>query len=342
VTHVLKVPAAQVAATEASLRAQAGVRSVGLTGNRRYAAGVNSPYFTNDPYFTGFSNPVAPTTGAAVPPATFELEPLVASANVPGQWDMHVIRLEYAFGYSQTGNGSGITSPLALGSSAVKVAIIDTGEDSTHPELASKIAYQRCFITNQSGTQSTSTFSTDEDGHGTNVSGIAAAATNNALGFAGAGGNVQIYAYRVFPTPDDNCASPTSSDVQCGTDTQDIASAVNDAVAAHVNVISLSLGGTPCVNGADSDPTEGAAIADAIAANIIVVAAAGNAGTAGVEAPGCDPGVIAVGATSLDDGSPNGSNVVSAASPTAPVEYVASYTDAGTPGAAAGSSSLDR
>jgi hypothetical protein len=337
VTHVLAVPASKVASVEASLRAQAGVRSVGLTGAKRYAASVNAPYFPNDPYFTGFSTTVAPTTGATAPPATFETG-LEENSSVPGQWDMHVERLEYAFGYSQ---GSSVgAKPAALGSSSVKLAIIDTGEDTTHPELNSKVVYQKCFITNAAGTsQSTSNYTTDPDGHGTDVSGIAAADTGNALGFTGAGGNVSIYGYRVFPTPDDNCTNDSSTDVQCGSDTDDIVSAIEDAVNEHVNVISMSLGGDGCTTaGVDPDSAEGAAVADAIAANIIVVAAAGNSSGPPVEAPGCDAGVIAVGATGLSDGSTNGSsNTTGSAS--SPKEYVASYTDYGTPGATVNSTS---
>jgi subtilisin family serine protease len=301
---------------------------------------VSAPYFTNDPYFTGFANPVAQNSGAAVPAPTFKVLPLVESAAVPGQWDMHVTRLEYAFAYGQVDNGSGVVAnAAALGSSSVKIAVIDTGQDTTHPELTSKIVYQRCFITNpSSGVQSTSTFTTDEDGHGTDVAGIAGAATGNGLGFAGAGGNVALYGYRVFPTPDDSCASDTSSDSQCSTDTQDIASAIQDAVNSHVNVISLSLGGSACSGGEDQDLTEGTAIADAIAANIVVVAAAGNGSGPPLEAPACDPGVIAVGATALADGTTNASGKTGG-SATAPFEYVASYSDSGTPGAAPGSAS---
>jgi subtilisin family serine protease len=146
-----------------------------------------------------------------------------------------------------------------------------------------------------------------------------------------------IYGYRVFPTPDDNCAIDGSNDPQCGADTADIASAIYDAIAQHVNVISMSLGGGGCNGGVDTDPTEGAAVEEAIAANVIVVAAAGNAGGSGLDAPACDSGVIAVGATSLDDGSTTGTTgkyttSVSGASSSNPVEYVANYSQYGSPG----------
>jgi hypothetical protein len=318
--RVVSVSTAQVQQAETQLRAQSGVQSVGRTGERRFHTTTGSTP-TNDPYFKGFSGTSAPY---------FE------TSTIPGEWDMHAVGLDHAYGYSTATGGSGTYSPtaLALGSSSIKIAIIDTGVDSSHPELATKVAHQQCFITNIAGTvQSTGSFATDGVGHGTDVAGIAAAATNNGLGFTGTGGNAVIYAYRVFPTPDDTCSSDTGADDQCSSATQDIASAINDAVTQGVNVISMSLGGGSCTNGADSDSLEGAAVANAIAHNIIVVAASGNSGPTpvGLTAPGCDTGVIAVGATSLDDGAPTGTTSyttpnVSSASSATPVEYVASYS----------------
>ena len=331
VIHVLSVPVANMAAVSATLRLQSGVQGVAPTGFRRYTTAVTIPYFPNDPYFNGFT--MAQNTMAGNPaPSTSHAPPYDESSLVPGQWDMHAIKLEYAFGYSQPVNGSTVTPTAnALGSSNVKIAIIDTGEDPTHPELASKIAYQKCFITNAAGTaQSTSNFETDPLGHGTDVSGIAAAYTGNNFGFTGTGGNARIYAYRVFPTPDDNCTNDNSTDAQCSSSTADIAAAINDAVAQGVNIISMSLGGPACSSpGVDSDPVEGAAVANAIAHNVIVIAASGNSGGQGVGTPACDAGVIAVGATSLSDGSPNatGNNSGTAV---APVEYVANYSQYGT------------
>jgi len=339
-TRVLSVAPERVTAVEASLRSQPGVRSVGPAGGRRFPTSVNAPYFTNDPYFNGFSTTVpAPGGGSTPPPATYHVRPYDESQNVPGQWGMHAIGLEYAYEYSQPSNGSAVSNPNALGSSGVKIAIIDTGTDTTHPELNSKIAsHQRCFITNPNNVQSTSNFTTDPSGHGTDVAGIAAAASNNGLGFTGSGGQSVIYDYRVGPTPDDACSKepPPTTDQQCSISTSDIAAAIADAIAQKVNVISLSLGGGGCTNGVDQDATERAAIADAIAANIVVVAASGNdakpGGTAPVTAPACDSGVIAAGASALADGQLNGdknSNGTAAA----PLEYVASYSNSGSPGA---------
>jgi len=339
-THVLSVAAADAPRVEAALRSQPGVRSVGPAGGRRYPLSVNGPYYTNDPYFNGFANPVAPPTpGATAPPSTFHMPPYEESASVPGQWDKHAARLEYAYAYSQSTNGSGRVNANALGSSGVKIAIIDTGGDTTHPELNSKIVYQKCFITNPSGSQSTGPFTTDPTGHGTDVAGIAAADSGNGLGFTGSGGRSVVYDYRVAPTPDDSCATnnPKNTDQQCSIDANDIVSAIGDAVANKVNVISLSLGGGGCTNGVDQDQGEGNAIANAIAANIVVVAASGNdakpRSSAPVTAPACDAGVIAAGASALADGQPNGDGKPGG-SAAVPLEYVASYSNSGSPGAA--------
>ncbi len=330
--HVLSVAPSQALAAMTTLRAQTGVLSVTPAGQKRYRL-TSTPLLVSNNYFLGFA-------GANTPP-------FYEAAQIPGQWDMHAIRMEYAFGYSNATNTTGAAHPNALGTHSVKLAVIDTGQDTLHPDLAANVVYQKCFITNEAGTaQSTSNFSTDPQGHGTDVTGIAAAVTNpsgsnpNDLGFAGAGGNVGIMAYRVFPTPDDNCGNPNSTDDVCGADTADIASAIDDAVTNGASVISMSIGGNACTTpGVDSDATEGAAVANAIAHNVIVVAAAGNESTSTsskqpVDAPGCDAGVIAVGATGLDDGTPNGSsgsggNATPAGTSVTPQEYVAYYSNAG-------------
>jgi subtilisin family serine protease len=322
--RVVSVPTAKLAAAEALLRAQAGVQSIGITGERRFRTST-TPFYTSDPYFQGFA-------------PNMEVLPFAESASVPGQWDMYAIGLEHAYGYSQPGTGYTPTS-AALGSPSIKIAIIDTGEDASHPELANKIVHQQCYVTNDAGTsQSTGSFATDEDGHGTDVSGIAAASSGNGLGFTGAGGKSVIYAYRVFPTPDDTCSNETGSDDTCSSSTADIAAAINDAVnVQHVNIISMSLGGGTCTaGGVDDDSVENAAVVNAIANNVIVIAASGNNGPTPVQvtAPGCDTGVIAVGATALNDGSPTGttsysSTLTSGASPSNIVEYVPSYSQYG-------------
>ena len=329
VVRVLAVPPSQTQSAIAALRAQAGVLNAAETGGRRWSLTAQAN-LVNNHYFDGY----APANTA----------PYYENATIPGQWDMHAIGLEHAFGYATSGNSTGASHAGALGSHGVKLAVIDTGEDTLHPALGANVVYQKCFITGTNDAQSVGAYSTDQNGHGTDVAGIAAAVTNPAsgLGFAGAGGDTAIMAYRVFPTPDDNCATPGSDDPQCSADTADIASAIDDTVSRGANVISISLGGTSCtgnpsVNGGDPDPVEGAAIENAIAHNVIIVAASGNGSSASIDAPACDAGVIAVGASALADGQPNGS-AHAGGSAASPVEYVASYSNHGSPSSSPGCS----
>lgn len=305
--RVISVDASHRDALRAVLASTPGVLSV-TPSQRLFTKRVTTPFITNDPYFRG---------------ATGQSAPLYQSASTAGQWDMHVLGMEYAFGYSQSGNGSGIVNASALGSTAVKLAVIDTGMDVTHPDLSgNSIVRTRCFITDTNNIQSTGTFVTDPQGHGTDVTGIAADGVNNGYGFVGTGGNISLMLYRVFPTPDDNCLSNTTTDPQCGAADIDIASAMNDAVANGANVISLSLGGGSCTSGQDPSSVEGAAVANAIASNVIVVAASGNESASTPDAPGCDPGVISVGASAYNDGQPNGTGFTGTRT-----EYVASYSN---------------
>ena len=73
---------------------------------------------------------------------------------------------------------------------AVTVAILDTGVDGTHPDLASQMVPGWNFYDNNSNTS-------DVNGHGTAVAGAAAAATNNTVGVAGVAGQAKIMPVRI-------------------------------------------------------------------------------------------------------------------------------------------------
>ena len=321
---VVAVDPAKSAAIAAQMRVLPGVTEVVPMG-LRYAQSVLAPVTTNDPYFHGFPGSTSPYYEAGNPAPSPS-----PGTRLPGQWDMHAISLGHAWAYSSAADAPpGYLNASAMGSSSVRVAVVDTGADVTHPELASKVVYTHCFITDiNSGVQSTSNYVTDLDGHGTDVAGIAASAINNSLGFVGVGGNVSLIVERVFPSPPSNCTSQLSSNPQaCSTSasTADIASAIGDAVAHGAKVVNLSLGAS-CAGG--DDPLEANAVASAIASNVVVVAASGNESGTSLDAPACDPNVIAVGASALADGFPTGTYSSGApGTSSAPVEYVASYSN---------------
>jgi uncharacterized protein (DUF2141 family) len=183
-----------------------------------------------------------------------------------------------------------------LGASA-KIAVIDTGVDLTNTDLSSKIDFSKGYQT---------ATAQDTNGHGTNVAGIAGAATNNLTGFAGAGYNVRLLAYNIFPD------TTASSDAQTASVADEV-SAINDAVSKGADVISLSLGAAQDTgtdfNSAGFDQGEHDAIEASITGGVVVVAAAGNDADGGesgtphtvLDYPAAYDNVIAVGATGLHD-----------------------------------------
>jgi thermitase len=136
------------------------------------------------------------------------------------------------------------------GSANIIIAIVDTGVDDTHPDLASKIVGEYTFVGSIK----------DGFGHGTHVAGIAAAATDNQIGVAGMCPKCSILSVKVL---DDQGSGYIS----------DVASGIIYAASHGARVISLSLGG----NGRTE--TLHSALAYALANNALPVCAMGNAGT---------------------------------------------------------------
>jgi subtilisin family serine protease/flagellar hook assembly protein FlgD len=162
------------------------------------------------------------------------------------------------------------------GSAGVRIAVIDSGIDVTHPDLADKIVGTYNAVTDSTDLSGM----TDYIGHGTFVAGVAAAETNNATGISGAGWDSSILAVKIA---EDDADGTISTDAE--------AAGIRWAVNHGATVINLSIGSP------QSDDLETNAIAYAVAHNVVVVAAAGNESTSAKSYPGALPGVIAVGAT---------------------------------------------
>ncbi len=174
-----------------------------------------------------------------------------------------------------------IQSPAAwditTGSNAITIAIIDTGIDEGHPDLASKIVAGYDYVGDDSNPH-------DLNGHGTHCAGIAAAITDNNTGVAGVSWGAKIMPVRVL----DADGSGWSSDITNG---------ITWAYFNGADVLSLSLGGP------GYSISMQAAINDAHAAGSLVIAAMGNDRTEGnpTSYPAAYDNVMAVAATGPTD-----------------------------------------
>ncbi len=118
----------------------------------------------------------------------------------------------------------------------------------------------------------------DDNGHGTHVSGIAAAETNNATGIAGVSHGSKIMALKV-------------SDSSGLLDSADIISSINYAANNGADVINMSFGGVSNFTGLQE------AIDNAYDAGAVLVAAAGNSGSSAAYYPASNDNVLGVSAT---------------------------------------------
>jgi subtilisin family serine protease len=177
----------------------------------------------------------------------FASAPAVAGAADPlraRQWGLDMIRADGARSIS-TGEGA-------------VVAVVDTGVQADHPDLAGRLLPGKDFVDNDDTPQ-------DGNGHGTHVSGVIAADTGNGIGVESVAPGAKILPIRVLG--DDGSG-----------DSANIAKGIDYAVERNADVINLSLGpditGVVFGSGADFD----AAVDRALDKGIVVVAAAGNDG----------------------------------------------------------------
>lgn len=260
------LPDAEAAGVERELSAKRGVNYVSPVVPVR-AAGL----VPNNPCYDG---PCGPTK-----PVTVENPFAGAGATIvhpDGQTDLWAVHASAAWG-------------ITTGSAKDLVAVLDTGVDPNQPQLKGKVLVGPDVCADDRP-QCASPY--DKNGHGTFVTGIIAAATNDGIGIAALGWNTRVIDIKVL----DDTGSGNSMDEATG---------IYDAVDAGAKVINLSLESEPCnVGPADCGPNqdEESAVEYAIAHGVVVVAAAGNYHSQSPIYPADYPGVLAV-AASTDQGS---------------------------------------
>jgi Subtilase family len=181
--------------------------------------------------------------------------------------------------------------PLA----GVRVAVLDSGIDTEHPEFTKQVAAGASFVP--------SSWQLDTIGHGTFVAGEIAAATNNAQGIAGIGLEAQLLVAKIVRS--DGTISPEAE-----------ARAIRWAVDHGARIINMSFGGLrdPRRGGEGYSRLEAAAVQYAVSNGVLVVAAVGNGDGAPEEPwgyagyPAALPHVLGVSAVARDGTVPDFSN----------------------------------
>lgn len=178
----------------------------------------------------------------------------------------------------------------------VKVAVIDSGVDGRHPELARRIVAAKSFVGGSA--------LDDQQGHGTFVAGEIAAATGNGQGIAGMAFPAKLLVAKVVRS---DRSIPLEAE----------AKAIRWAVDNGAHVINLSLSGVRDPRNARRDsysPVEASAVAYAHRKGVLVVAAVGNADQAPATPweyagwPAALPHVVSVSALARDGSVPMFSN----------------------------------
>jgi subtilisin family serine protease len=192
------------------------------------------------------------------------------------QWGLQQVRAPQAWAHS-TGAGT-------------IIGVVDSGVDFDHPDLSAKLLTGATFL--DCGTASCGngdwesgppTRAMSKSTHGTHVSGIAAASTNNGIGIAAVAPDAKVL--------------PVKALDEEGGSFEDIALGIRYAVDHGADVINLSLGALPgsqalVITGLVSDVQE--AIAYARANGVVVVAAAGNDFASICGTPAWDDGALCV------------------------------------------------
>jgi uncharacterized protein YjdB len=207
-------------------------------------------------------------------------------------------------------------------SQEIVVAVIDTGLNTSHPDLAGRITTGYDYMENTSAV-------TDLSGHGTMVSGCVAAAVNNDIGVSGSAvsANVKIAPYRTggqYVGDKNLYISYIAAAIMAAADRSD------------VSVINMSFG---TYSAYDSIANS---VAYAVSKGKVLVASAGNEGASSNGGkyvyPASYDGVISVAATDSSDGHPSFSQYNDKVDLSAPGSSVYTTTRSGAYGTASGTS----
>lgn len=200
-----------------------------------------------------FAEPDIVMSGAATTPN----DPEYAS-----QWNLKKVKADVAWDKTK-------------GSASMKVAVIDSGINASHPDLAGKVLAGRDFV-------NTDDNPADDHGHGSAVSSVIAANTDNGTGMAGGCWNCKIVPIKVLGADNNGTGA-------------DIIEGMQYAADSGARIINMSIAGP-----GEYAPQQ-AAMDYIQSKGLLVVAAAGNLANDVRQRPATYDYSLAVAATMPDD-----------------------------------------
>jgi subtilisin family serine protease len=276
---------------------------------RRLAAQPNVDYVVHDRIVTADRLSLKRAV-----PATFSV--MIGSTSQPQSYDTYYTSSPQGWAVQQVGGygnhvpGGPLHGPwdTTMGR-GVRIAIVDSGVDRTHPDIAPNLALNLSEI-NQTDYPSPCDDGTpqDQDGHGTWTASLAAGAigpgTGEVIGVAPAATLLNIKVLQRMPdlglggaTIADQCSSGQASGLLSW-----VLQGIDDAIANHADIISLSVGATIDLTTGEGAGLKGAfdqITSTAAQAGIVIVASAGNDGRdlsdpRYIEIPAQSSGVLAI------------------------------------------------
>jgi subtilisin family serine protease len=195
--------------------------------------------------------------------------------------------------------GSDLIVAAGFTGQGVNIAVLDTGIDTDHTYLFDDLVAEACFCDDDpmagvgccpagGETQSGPGAAEDDDGHGTGMAGVMTSSHPDSEGVAPDAG---IVAVKVLSAE----GSGSFSDLDAGLDW-----VLTNHLALDIRVVNMSLGDQGEYDDAGAFPCSGTmtedAVADLVAAGVVVFVASGNNGhDDGISFPACAPDAISVG-----------------------------------------------
>lgn len=144
-------------------------------------------------------------------------------------WGMEAIKAPYAW-------------TTSTGSNDVYVAVIDSGIDYTHPDLAANFSeaslkFSKSFVSNDNNSSAMAAYM-DDQSHGTHVAGTISAIGNNGIGVAGVNWNVKLIALKSLDSTNGG------TDETCYAAVNHLVGVLRDNPNLNVAAVNYSVGGS--------------------------------------------------------------------------------------------------